>query len=79
MSTATIVSSASHALRRSFYPALRRLSVQQGTEGVLVISGKVSSYYMKQLAQETVMPVRGSLQLVNEVAVEGSFTSCLSD
>jgi osmotically-inducible protein OsmY len=64
-----IVMSACHALKRSFYPALRRLSVE-GTDGALIISGKVSSYYMKQLAQEAVMPVRGSLKLVNRVDVK---------
>ncbi|MEI7685110.1 MAG: BON domain-containing protein [Planctomycetota bacterium] len=69
MSTATIITSACHALKRSYYPALRSLSVQ-GTENALIISGKVATYYMKQLAQEAVMPVRGSLQLVNQVAVE---------
>jgi osmotically-inducible protein OsmY len=67
--TTGIVATAGHALKRSFYPALRRLSVE-GTDGVLIISGKVTSYYMKQLAQETVMPVRGSLKLVNRVDVE---------
>jgi hypothetical protein len=72
MSTATIITSATHALKRSFYPALRRLSVE-GTESDIIISGKVSSYYMKQLAQETVMPVRGPLKLVNRVDVEGAF------
>jgi len=69
MSTATIINSACHALKRSDYPALRSLSVQ-GTESALIISGKVTTYYMKQLAQEAVMPVRGPLQLVNQVAVE---------
>lgn len=68
MSTATIVSSAFDALRQSYYPALRRLSVEWD-EDTLVISGKVSTYYLKQLAQEAVMPVRGSLKLVNRVFV----------
>ena len=73
MSTATIVTTAAHALKRSYYAALRRLSVE-GTDGSIIISGNVSSYYMKQLAQETVMPVRGSLKLVNRVNVERDFT-----
>jgi len=72
MSTATIVTSAAHALKRSYYAALRRLSVE-GTDGSIIISGNVSSYYMKQLAQEAVMPVRGSLKLVNRVTVERVF------
>jgi hypothetical protein len=72
MSNATIISSAVHALKRSYYPALRRLSVESSDEAI-IISGKVSSYYMKQLAQEAVMPVRGPLKLVNRVDVEGAF------
>ncbi|MFO0966008.1 MAG: hypothetical protein U0793_10550 [Gemmataceae bacterium] len=63
-----VVTQAAHALRRSSHPALRRLRVE-GNDGALVISGKVTSYYLKQLAQETIMPVRGDLQLVNKVDV----------
>lgn len=60
---------AAHALRRSSHPSLRHLRVE-GTDGALIISGKVHSYYLKQLAQETLMPVRGELRLVNNVDVE---------
>lgn len=56
------------ALRQSTHPALRNLLVQE-TDGAIVISGRVSSYYLKQLAQETVMPVRGDCKLVNRVTV----------
>jgi len=63
-----IATEAAHALKRSSHPAIRRLSVQED-QTVLIISGRVSTYYLKQLAQETIMPVRGSLQLVNKVAV----------
>lgn len=69
MTAAHVVSQASHALKKSSHPALRNLSVE-GSESDLVISGKVTSYYLKQLAQETIMPVRGSFQLVNKVNVE---------
>lgn len=58
-----------HALRRSSHPSLRQLRVE-GTDGALIITGRVNSYYLKQLAQETIMPVRGELQLVNKVDVE---------
>jgi hypothetical protein len=63
-----VASEAAHALKRSSHPALRRLSVQDSS-GSLIISGKVTSYYLKQLAQETIMPVRGQLELVNQVDV----------
>jgi osmotically-inducible protein OsmY len=58
------------ALRQSAIPALRRLAVEE-TETTVVILGRVGSYYMKQLAQETVMPVRGERQVENRVLVDG--------
>jgi hypothetical protein len=66
--TLHVVSQAAHALKRSSHPALRNLAVE-GTPKTLIISGKVTSYYLKQLAQETIMPVRGDLELVNRVDV----------
>jgi hypothetical protein len=51
------------------HPALRMLRVQETTDEIIV-SGRVSSYYLKQLAQETLMPARGSRELVNRVTVE---------
>ena len=68
MSTAAILSQADYALKHSSYPALRQLSVDN-EEGSLVICGKVTSYHLKQLAQETVFPVRGPFRLVNRVDV----------
>jgi hypothetical protein len=67
-STSHVVNQAAHALKKSSHPALRNLSVE-GTEAALIISGKVTSYYLKQLAQETIMSVREGLQLVNKVDV----------
>lgn len=63
-----VVSQAAHALKRSSHPALRKLSVED-SRGSLIISGQVTSYYLKQLAQETIMPVRGALELVNRISV----------
>ena len=67
MST-TVQVRAVQALKQSSHPALRHLRVQE-TEETIIISGKVTSYYLKQLAQETIMPVRGALMLVNQVLV----------
>jgi len=53
---------------QSTHPALRHLHVE-GSDGVLVISGTVTCYYHKQLAQEVLKPLRGDLQLVNHVKV----------
>jgi hypothetical protein len=68
ISTAHVATLAAHALRKSSHPALRMLRVE-GDEGNLIISGKVTSYYLKQLAQETIMSVREGMKLVNRVDV----------
>lgn len=62
-------SKATQALQRSGIPALRRLKVEE-TDGEVVISGSVTCYYLKQLAQETVMPVLNRRVLANRVRVE---------
>jgi hypothetical protein len=56
------------ALRQSSIPALRRLVVQ-GNEAELVLSGRVPSYYIKQLAQEAILPYLSGRQLINRVVV----------
>jgi len=48
-----------HALRNSPIPVLRQLAVEE-TESAVVLSGRVPSYYFKQLAQETIMRVLGN-------------------
>jgi hypothetical protein len=55
-------------LRQSPIPALRKLSVEE-TAAAVVISGSVSSYYLKQLAQETLMPYLNGRALHNDVLV----------
>jgi hypothetical protein len=56
------------ALRQSPIPALRRVSVEETPEGI-VIFGRVSCYYFKQLAQETVMPHLAGCSLLNRLIV----------
>jgi hypothetical protein len=69
MSPSTLEQSrAELALRHSPIPALRKLSVEE-TEAAVVIHGNVPSYYLKQLAQETLMPLLGNRELRNRVAV----------
>jgi hypothetical protein len=53
------------------HPALRHLRVED-SEGALVISGRVTCYYHKQLAQEALKSLRGELQLVNHVEVNAN-------
>jgi hypothetical protein len=55
-------------LRQSPIPVLRRLHVDE-SEQEIILSGAVSSYYLKQLAQEALMPVLGSRQLHNRILV----------
>jgi hypothetical protein len=58
----------SEVLTASPLPQLRRLVVTvRGDE--VVITGQVSSYYLKQLAQETVRPALGDRRLLNRVEV----------
>jgi osmotically-inducible protein OsmY len=56
------------ALSASPLPELRRLVVET-TETEVVISGRVSSYYLKQLAQEAVRIAVGHRRLLNRVTV----------
>jgi hypothetical protein len=68
MSLPMQISQAAHALRRSLHPALRNLSVEETAEA-LIIFGKVPTFYLKQMAQEALMPVKGARDLVNRVDV----------
>jgi hypothetical protein len=69
MSNASIVMPpAGQALRQSPIPALRHLQVEE-TDHEVVLSGSVATYYMKQLAQEAVMPLLGDRRLRNRVLV----------
>ena len=55
-------------LTTSPLPQLRRLVVT-ATEHEVVITGQVSSYYLKQLAQEALRPTLGDRRLRNQVEV----------
>jgi hypothetical protein len=59
---------ATQALRHSPIPALRRLDLEE-TDSAVVITGRVTSYYLKQLAQETILPVLAGRELRNHVNV----------
>lgn len=55
-------------LASSPIPALRRIRVTQAP-GELVLSGSVSSYYCKQLAQEAVRAAARGRKVVNRIRV----------
>ena len=59
------------ALSRNPLPQLRRLVVTE-TDAEVVISGRVGTFYLKQLAQEAVRPTLGRRRLVNRVEVAAS-------
>jgi osmotically-inducible protein OsmY len=69
MSRTSVLSSyAMQAVHQSSIPALRNLSVEESDTRVR-ITGSVTSYYLKQLAQEAVMPVLRDRELENQVEV----------
>jgi len=59
---------AQRALRQSFLQDLHDLSVEQSGDS-LVISGRVDSFYHKQMAQEVVRAVCQGVELHNTVDV----------
>jgi hypothetical protein len=68
VSTSPTASRAATALRHSPIPALRKLVIEETGEEI-VISGSVGSYYLKQLAQETLMACLDGRLLRNRVSV----------
>jgi hypothetical protein len=60
--------SAAEALAQCTQPAVRYLRVEE-TDTQVILSGSVPSYYLKQVAQETVRPALGRRQLLNQVRV----------
>lgn len=62
------------ALAASPIYVLRELHVEQ-SDGQLILTGRVDSYYHKQLAQEVVRAVASGLRVVNDVDVLDEFYS----
>lgn len=58
-----------HLLAESPISDVRRVDVEQVGDRVL-LSGRVRTFYAKQMAQETVKSAVGKLQLVNSVNVD---------
>ena len=56
------------SLAQSPHAAIRKISCEFG-DGVLVLRGRVPSYYHKQLAQETIAHVEGVARIINEIDV----------
>jgi hypothetical protein len=62
---------AAQALKSSPIPALRKLRVEESEKAVVIV-GSVGTYYLKQLAQETVMCTLDGRELRNQVTVQPS-------
>jgi|DewCreStandDraft_4_1066084.scaffolds.fasta_scaffold149340_1 osmotically-inducible protein OsmY len=67
--TAVRQPSVADLLGQSAQPLLRRLRVEENEKEV-VLEGKVPTYFLKQLAQETVRPCLGSRKLLNRIVVD---------
>jgi osmotically-inducible protein OsmY len=63
-----IAEAANDCLQNSQYPALKGITCKCD-EGVLVLRGRLPSYFYKQLAQEAVARLGGVSQVVNEIEV----------
>jgi hypothetical protein len=65
----TIVQAAKARLRTVPYPTIQTLSCECDEQGVLLLRGRLPSFYEKQLAQEAVARLPGVTQVVNETIV----------
>lgn len=59
---------AKRRLRKSSYPSVKKVRCEVHG-GVLVLSGRVSSFFEKQMAQETIAGLEGIDKVVNCVEV----------
>jgi hypothetical protein len=69
MSTAILCRSrVAEVLSQSSTPLLRRLKVEETDDEVILI-GTLPTYFLKQMAQETIRPVLGERRLLNLIVV----------
>ncbi|MFY7875228.1 MAG: hypothetical protein ACOVQM_07265 [Pirellula sp.] len=66
-----VLGQATKMLHDSPFAALRDLRVEQEGELVL-LRGRVDSFFLKQLAQETVRSATRGIEMINEVLVDDS-------
>jgi osmotically-inducible protein OsmY len=71
-SGAPLAARALDELRRSTYPELWHVACEY-REGILTLRGRVSSFYMKQIAQAIVQRLEGVERVVNRVEVLRTF------
>jgi osmotically-inducible protein OsmY len=66
-----IATTAEVRLRANSHTAFRRITCK-AEQGVLVLEGRLSTFFQKQLAQEIVANIEGVVQIVNHIEVVGS-------
>lgn len=64
----TIARDALRFFRSSSYSELRTIQCES-REGVLILRGQVSTFFMKQLAQERIRSIEGVLAVINDLQV----------
>jgi osmotically-inducible protein OsmY len=64
----SVAMAADDRLRRSPYVGTARVSCEY-TRGVLLLRGRLPSYYQKQVAQEAVRGLAGVVEILNEIEV----------
>jgi osmotically-inducible protein OsmY len=70
--TIELARAAKARLRTSPYVAVQRIECDCDDRGVLLLRGRLHSFYQKQLAQEAVARLPGVSQVVNETEVVAS-------
>ncbi|MHC4399736.1 MAG: BON domain-containing protein [Planctomycetota bacterium] len=68
-----VVKAAKECLRRSPYSRVRNVSCNY-EGGVLVLRGRLPSFYHKQLAQEAVADIDGVMRVINNTEVRSLST-----
>ena len=64
-----LAQAAQECLRRSPYPVADSVSCEH-RHGVLLLRGRLPSYYFKQVAQETVRKLPGVVRILNTIEVD---------
>jgi len=80
VSTSPHIEAVRAALRQSAYSSLRELECHD-RDGIITLRGRVPSYFLKQLAQETATQMAGDAPIVNriEVVVRDEFEEADAD
>jgi osmotically-inducible protein OsmY len=67
-----------HALRATGYGALREIDVTVHAR-LIILDGRVPSYYLKQVAQETALAVPGARHVHNDLDVIPPLPPCAGE